>query len=563
MKRPTFAQLLLVALLVAIYGGYVAYPLLETVRESLRVNGAYSLAHFLEILSPRNTSSAEAIVNSILVSVLSVLFSAVIGTLLAFVFTHCEFRLRRVLSRLAILPLALPPLVGVVAFLFVFGESGILPRIVHSLVEGAGGTLALDGFSAIVAIHTYSFHVYFLLFVSTALRRLDASQLEAAQVLGSTPWRTMRRVVLPELKPALLGASILTFMASMASFSAPLLFGGERRFMTLEIYNAKLNGEMSLAAAYAIVLMVISMLFFLVLLRLDPGRGTVYGKGVTRFGTVRLAPWVRNLLVGLAVLVLVLELLPIAAIVLISFAKEGSWTWHIIPQAYTGENYGKLLEDPTTVGPILNSLEMSTLAVLASVLVGVSTAYLLTHGTLRKVRLAGEVLATLPYAIPGTVIALGLILAFNKETVFGANTILVGTFWILPLAYFVRMFPFVVRSTTASLERLDDSLLEAGQTFGATPWRVFRTIVLPIIRPGIISGALLVMITALGEFVSSILLYSYSSRPISVEILAHMRMYNFGAAAAYSVFLLVLIMAFTLASRFFMKEGEQASGFSG
>ncbi len=557
MKKLKLTYVLPLLLLSVVYVGYVVYPLAETVRESLQVNGEFSFTNYFDILNPNNSANFEAVWNSVLVSLLSVVFSCLVGVFLAFVLTQCDFPLRKLLSRLAVLPIALPPLVGVIAFLFVFGESGILPRVVQKIFGFSGSAVSLDGFSAIVAVHTYSFYVYFYLFVSTSLRNLDASQLEAAQTLGSSTWKTIRQIILPELKPALLGASILTFMASMASFSAPLLFAGAKRFMTLQIYNAKLNGELNVASALAVGLAVVSILFFVVLKYISPqSSGTRKSKGVSRTGVLPLSNTVRFVMIALGVVLLSVELLPILVIILISFAKEGSWTWQIIPTAYTEENYSKLLSDAQVFDPIINSVMMSVVTVLASVLVGVSFAYLLSKGSLRRSKFAGDMLVTLPFAIPGTVIAIALILAFNKPSIFAAQTVLVGTFWILPLAYFIRMFPLVVRSTSASLEQLDDSLLEAGQTFGAGVWRRFRKIVLPFILPGIVSGALLVMITALGEFVSSILLYTYSNRPISVEILAQMRTYNFGAAAAYSVLLLILIMSLTFLANHFTKGQE-------
>jgi iron(III) transport system permease protein len=326
--------------------------------------------------------------------------------------------------------------------------------------------------------------------------------------------------------------------------------------MTLQIYNAKLNGEMNVAAANAIALTIVSVFFF-VMLKLIGDDVATRTKGVARHGTLPLKVPAKLVLGGIAVVLLLLELLPLMTIVVISFAKEGAWTWQLLPEAYTLENYAKLLGDEHIFAPIQNSLLMSIVAVVASVIIGVGAALTIVKGKLGRARFVVDILATLPYAVPGTVVALGLILAFNRPTIFSGQTILVGTFWIVPLAYVVRLFPLVVRSTSASLAQLDDSLLEAAATFGAHPLRTFRKVVLPLILPGILSGALLVMITALGEFVSSILLYTYSSRPISVEILAQMRAYNFGAAAAYSIILLLIVGVIAIAFNLLRPSGEK------
>ena len=556
--RPS--ALLPVILLLFVLAGYVLYPLAVTIRQSLLTGEGLSFANYASLLDPSNKGNMEAVWNSVSVSALSVLFSGVIGTLLAFGLTQIRFPGRTLLARLAVVPVALPPLVGVIAFLFVFGESGILPRTLQHVLGSVTPPVYLDDIAAIVAIHVYSFYVYFYLFVSTALRQIDASVLEAAAGLGSSSWNTFRRVILPELRPSLVGASILTFMASMASFSAPLLFAGGKRFITLLIYNTKLNGDMHLAAAQAMFLTFVAMSFF-VAMQLLSGREVRVGrtKGVPRTGTLPLGKGIRSTLIAAIVLVLVVVLLPLITIIVISFAREGSWTVQILPAVYTLENYFRLFTDPRVLEPIRNSLAMGLVALVAVILVGVSGAYLITKGVLRRVRTLMDVILTLPYAIPGTVIAVSLILAFNEPNPFSGFRVLVGTFWILPLAYFIRLYPLVVRSTTAALEQLDDALLEAGESFGAGPWRRFRRIALPLIFPGIVSGALLTVISAIGEFVSSILLYTYSSRPISVEILSQLRTFNFGSAAAYCVILLVLILAIVTFSNRLMKTEYSAN----
>lgn len=549
----------LVGVLAFLFIGFVVYPLAMTVHESLRVDGTLSFGNYSIIFALSNSANWEAVWNSIWVSLLSVVLSGALGGVLALVVTQCDFRFKHWLERLAILPIALPPLVGVIAFLFVFGESGILPRSLQSLFGMAAIPFRMNGIPAIVAIHAYSFNVYFFLFLSNALRKLDGSQIEASENLGAHQWRTVVKVVFPQLRPALVGASALTFMASMASFSAPFLFGGETRFMTLQMYNAKLNGEMEIAAAQAIGLTFVSILFFIALRLSTRPQGNVRTKGAVQTRALRLSSLSRSLLIGVGFIIVGLELLPMLTIVVISFAREGSWTWQLLPTDYTVENYIKLISEPQAFIPIGNSLLMGGLTLIATLLISPAIAYLLSKGGLGRSRLLWDILLSLPFALPGTVVALSLILAFNSPTIFTGNSVLVGTFWILPLAYFVRTYPLVVRSTSAALQQLDDSLVEAGKGLGARAGRRFFKIIMPIVLPGIVSGAVLTLIAALGEFVSSVLLYSYSSRPISIEILAQLRGYNFGAAAAYCVFLLLLILLLTTVSNRILRRAP-ASG---
>jgi iron(III) transport system permease protein len=561
MKRLSPSLVLPVALLSFVFVGYVVYPFGVTVAESLKTEGLLSLGNYQQLLSPASRGNWEAVFNSVLVSLLSVLCAGLLGLFFAFVFTQFDLPFKGILAALAVLPIALPPLVGVLAFMFVFGEGGIIPRLLQLLLRTEQVPVSLDGFAGIIAVHVYSFYVYFYSFASATLRQLDASVLEAAAGLGSGPWYTFRRVIVPALKPALAGASILTFMASMASFSAPLLMGGGRRFMTTQIYATKLNGEMSLAAAQSVLLTLASVAFFIGLRLLERQQSSVMrGKGAGKIRVLHVSQRWRRLLITASVVLLSIELLPILTIVVISFVPEGAWTWQILPSSFSAENYAKLLGEPHVFEPVRNSLLMSGAALAAGLVIGVTAAHLVAKGVRGRPGRLTDLVLMLPFAIPGTVLAISLILSFDHPNLFGGYNILVGTLWILPLAYLIRTYPLIMRSTAAVLENFDDSLTEAAASFGAGPFRRFAKVSLPIILPGVISGSLLCLITSLGEFVSSILLYTYSTRPISVEIFSQLRSYNFGPAAAYSVFLLliitVLISLSDLLVRRFSRQGE-------
>ncbi len=410
---------------------------------------------------------------------------------------------------------------------------------------------AFEGLWAVLFVHIYTMYVYFYLFVTAALRGIDGSLLEASAGLGANTWTTFRRVILPLLRPSLISASLLVFMISMASFTAPLLFAGTENFMTLQIYNYKMNGDMSLSASVSTLLTFICLVFLILIEwtnRKSQGKSAIKGTGASsipvRNGLARIA------LIGGAVLLLLFLLLPIATVILISFAEEGSWTYQLLPQRYTMSNYTSLFADPNVLQPILNSLQMAVLATLGNVVFGVVAALLIGKGKLKMpARELIRILAILPFAIPGTVIAVNMIVAFNEPTPMTFGQILVGSFWILPLAYFVRHIPFVVRSTLAALESYDDRLTEASADLGADFPTTFRRVMLPLISGSILAGTLLTFVTALGEFVSSIVLYIYNNRPISVEILSQLRLYEFGSAAAYSVFLMILIGIATLLVR--------------
>ena len=435
---------------------------------------------------------------------------------------------------------------GVLAFLFLYGESGMLPRGLQVLFGLESVPFSFGGIGAVLAVHVYVFYVYVYLFVGAALRDLDASLLDASADLGAGPVTTFRRVVLPLLRPALVGSSLLVFMLSMASFTAPLLFADGEPFLTTQIYQFKTNGALDRAAAVSVVLTGICLLFLLGAertgsTRAASGKGVGRGPGPLRGGARVLA----GALVGLA---LVVVLLPVATVVLLSFVAEGTWTTQALPDTFTLGNYAALAADPDVLTPITSSVWMAALATAANVVFGVATAVVIVKGRVPG-RGALRVLSLLPFAVPGTVVALALLLVFDQPSALAGGAVLIGTVWLLPLAYFVRHVPLVVRAAQASLEGFDDRLGEASADLGASGWTTFRRVVLPAIGPGVIAGALLTFVTALGEFVASVMLYVYANRPISVEVFAQLRIFEFGQAAAYSVLLMALVVVAVGASR--------------
>lgn len=543
MPVETISKSITLGLILFVLAGFILYPMGAMVVESLTIDGSISFDNYEAFFDLRSPSNLEALWNSLWVSVVSVLICGLIGTGLAILFSEFDLPLGRFLSKVAILPIALPPLVGVLSFFFLVGESGIVSRVVVDVLGLAEGSFGLEGFTGVIAVHSYVFYVYFYLFASAGLSRLDSSLIEAAESLGSSRLRTLWKVILPQLRPALVGASLLTFMMSMASFTAPLIFAADERFVTLQIFNAKLNGDFNVAATHSVVLSVLAV-GFLFLLRSSSHAWRLRGmaKGVARPRRVSPLPGGMKVRWALSLALTVFLLLPILTLLLISFVREGSWTWQVLPQEFTFSNYVALATQPSVFEPIRNSLVMSVLATGMSLFFGFGVAYAAARGRWRWGAGTLEVVALLPAAIPGTVLAINFILAFNSPTMFAGWRVLVGTFWILPLAYFVRYMPLVVRSSLAGLEQLDPSLDEAARNLGAEWIRRLRKVLFPVLLPSIISGGLLTFIACMGEFVTSIMLYTVFNRPIAVEIFSQLRMFNFGSAAAYAVVLLVLIV---------------------
>src|SRR5699024_3394299 len=216
----------------------------------------------------------------------------------------------------------------------------------------------------------------------------------------------------------------------------------------------------------------------------------------------------------LSIIGVIILMLPIMVIVLISFTVDGAWTTQIIPAAYTLQHYVDLFTDADTWGPIWNSIQMSTVAVIGNIIFGVAAAYAMVRFNC-KGKAFMDILIMVPWALPGTVVAVNMISAFSEPNVFSFNQVLVGTFWILPLAYFVRQLPLVFRNSQASLIQMDQSVEEAAQSLGASWWHSFRGVVFPIIMAGMLAGTLLAFVNGLTDFVASVLIYTPSMIPLS------------------------------------------------
>ncbi len=529
----------------------VAFPNLAVIQGSLEGG----LQHWRAFAA--SPADREALVTSLYISVLSVIGSVAVGLPLALLLGRVNFPGRRVLMAVATLPAALPPLVGVVAFLFLYGESGFVTRIVQRMLSLEDAPWRLSGVGAIVFVHAYTMYVYVYLFVLAGLQRLDGSLEEAAAGLGWSRWQVLRRVTLPLLTPALAGSMLLVFMSSLGSFSAPYIFGGGLRVLSTQIVASRLTGAMGVAYVETTMLAV-SAVFALLLFRWFERRRNYVsvGKG-TRHRVNLASPFWRRAAPVLAALFVFVLVLPHFTVFLVALAKEGQWTDQLFPPQYTLDNIRLLAGDPQLWRPVRNSLLMALVATAGNVIVCFVAAWLVVLRRFPGRRLL-EILLALPWAIPATAIAIGLASTFTRNDPLAGRVLLIGTWWILPLAYFIRGVPLVASAVESSLRQLDPSLEDAARGLGASWSRTMWRVILPAARPGLIAGALLAAITAVGEFVASVVLYTNNNRPISIEILAQLRALSLGTAAAYSALLIVLVLIITFIARSVEKRGTGA-----
>jgi iron(III) transport system permease protein len=519
----------------------VGYPLLLTLVESFHGPTGWSARWYEQFI--QRPDEWLALWRSLWISLASVALAAVVGIPLAFIFERAEFPGRRVLGAVAALPVALPPLVGVIAFLFLYGESGFVSRAVQGLLRLDHAPWQLAGPGAILLVHTYSFYVYFYLFTRAGLARQDAALLEAAAALGAGGARRFWRVTLPQLRPALATAALLTFMTALASFSAPYLFGGGFRVMPTQILASKLNGDRQMSQVETVMLAALALGGLWASQR--TGAAGVPAAGVRGVAPARRrvgSPLTRAAVAAAGYTLALVLLLPHLVMVLISLVPAGTWIAEPFPPVLNLGNYAQL-GDREHLRPILNSLWMAAAATAGAVALGLAAALAAVAERRRRLRRPGlggvlETLVGLPWAIPGTVFAIALATTFSVHAPWLGRFVLIGTPVLLPLAYLVRSLPLTGRAALGGLRGIDPALGEAAAALGAGRWRTLRRVTLPQLRPALAAGAGLAFITALGDFVTSIVLYTYDTRPIAIEILANVQLQDLGMGAAYGVLLM-------------------------
>ncbi len=518
--------------------GAILHPALKTLEVSLISNRLFSLNNYISFFT--STNSLLPLLNSITVGLLTVLICGSIGTALAFFIHYFAFPGRHLLDKLLLMPMILPGIVIVFAFVQLYGESGLATTSLKWLLGLTETPYSFSGLGGILFVHAFTQYVYFYLSVSIAIKSIDISVVESARNLGASKLKTFTSIILPFLAPALISSSIITFISGIGSFTAPSVIGGSYKVLTTQILMAKANNYMEVAATQVIVLMVLSLSMFSLFRRYEVK--TVFTSSVRHVAIqpVHIAnPYLRLLVFAIAVVLMIMILLPIATILLLSFVDSQSMMVNIFPNRFSWDNYREIFTRMRKFAPLLNSINMALLASILGLVIAVPCSYLLV-----KTRVPGrwliELLVMMPWAMPASAIAINTINAFNTPNPFVFNAVLVGTFYLLPLGYFIRSVPLMVKTISISLHSFNETYLEAARSLGASRRQGHAGILLPMIFPGIVAGFLLMFIRSVGEYTISAFLYTPSNKPISIAVVNGIFEYNIGLAMAYGTLLIAI-----------------------
>lgn len=543
-----------IGLIVAVVAIFIFFPVSRILISALQDNdGAFAVRVFFEKLFDRRIWGVGCLGggvrcgvawNSFLLAVLTGLSSTLLGLTFALVVTRTRFRAKKLLRVLTMLPIITPPFVIGLAIILLFGRSGLVSQFLWDAI-GLRPTRWIFGLPGVWFAQTLAFAPIAFLVLVGVVEGVSPSMEEAAQTLRAGSWRTLTSVSLPLIRPGLANAFLLGFIESLADFGNPLILGGNFDVMSTEIFFAIVGAQndQGRAAVLAIVLLFFTLSAFLAQ-RIWLGRKsytTVTGKGDSG-KPLRLPPALRAGLYGIA---LPWAALTVVIYVIIMFGgfvellgRNNSLTFrhYIDTFGITRGQFG-LVFSGLAWNSFFTTIWIAAVSAPLTAGIGLLTAYLLVRQRFfgKSVFEFGTMLS---FAIPGTVIGVSYILAFNVPPIE-----LTGTGIILIISFVFRNMPVGVRAGIASMSQLDKSLDEASLTLGANSFTTVRKVIVPLLRPAIFAALVFSFVRAMTALSAVIFLVSAKYDMATSFIIGRVENGDFGQAIAYSSVLILIMMA--------------------
>ena len=507
----------------ALFAIFLVYPLFSLFASSFvdPDGGGFTLAHYAQFFKKRYYY--RALLNSMSVTACVTVLAVLIGAPMAYLTSAFNIRGKRFIDVLIIVSMLSPPFIGAYSWILLGGRSGVLTTFLNEYL-GIGMPTSY-GFGGILLVLTLKLYPFIYLYVSGALKSIDVSLSEAAESLGCDPLRKVFTIVLPLITPTVLAGALLVFMNALADFGTPMLIGEGFVVMPVLIYSefvSEMGGQANFAAALAAIMVVLTCLIFL-------GQKYVVNRKSFTMSALRpmkpttLPPLPNALAHGFVYVLVFLSIVPQLTVVYTSFMKVNGVVF--VP-GFSLDSYRIIFDKLGTA--ITNTYVYGLAAIAIIVLLGMFIAYLAT----RRKNLVTSIIDTFtmfPYIIPGSVLGITLLLAFNKPPL-----VLSGTAMIIILAFVVRRLPYTLRSSAAILYQISPSVEEASISLGCSPMKTFFKVTAIMMLPGVMAGAILSWITVINELSASVILYTGGTRTMSVSIYTEVIRASYGTAAALS-----------------------------
>lgn len=505
---------------IAILVVVVAVPVIMIFLTAFFKDGHFNLAGVVEVLKQKDTYLA--LKNSLIIAFGVTLFSTIIGVFFAWLLARTDIPCKKALNAMFMVPFMLPSFICAMAWKVLLSpRSGYINKMLMALFHLDSAPIDIMTMGGIIAIETMYLFPFVFLQVSGALERMDPTLEESARISGASLWTITRKITLPLVMPSIVAGALLVCLYSLAHFGVPSILGVEKGIYNIptKIYERiYASGGSYEAIRVGTILATILVICATLILKLQnvvlkKGRFQIIAGKSMRPVVLKLRGLRWPLFIICVVYLLLTVVMPTVTIFLIGGLK--TYGLSFLPKNMTFANYAEVFQMKMTRSAIWNSVYLSTLTAFVTMLAGVMISYVIV-----KMKVKGkfilEFLGVLPYSLPGTVIALGCILTWSGK--FGIN--LYNTAGIIFVAYIARYMAFSIKSNSAALEQVSDSLEEASRSCGATHWQTLTHIVVPLIRPGMINAFFLIFLPALRELTTSVLLYGPTTRTIGVAIYA-------------------------------------------
>jgi iron(III) transport system permease protein len=537
LPRPSLAVLGFV-LIWAFLILFILFPLTRIFYDAVTNEaGQFTLGHFRDFFT--DAFYLRSFWRSMVLGVSAVLTTSVIGIAVAFLIVRYDFPYRRTFSYLTMLPMILPPLVGVLGFVFILGRAGTVNILLMDWFGLETPINFMYGMHGVLLVETVHLFPLMTLSILDALAKVDPSLEEAAQGVGATGWHRFWTITLPLTTPGYISGALLVFIWTFADFITPLVVGVQDLLAPQAYLNIMqfVDRRMFRMGIVISALLVVLAIVFVIAAREYVAIKDYSSLAYSRVERRRLGPVMRWLAVGMLTLLMIVCVIPQAGVV---FAAVGrGWALTPFPVQYTLEFFRTVsIETPRF---IINSFLYAGLALILCLLIGVPMAWIMAR-TRAPGRSAMDGLTTLILAIPGTAIGIAYIRAFNFPLPF-IDAPLTGMWFILPLVLAVRRLPFTVRGSYSSLLLVHPSMEEAAANVGATKLRTFRDITVPLVWKGILVGALFSFIMSIQEASATIFLTLGGWEMIPFGIFTFYIAGSQSQAAALGVILIVVCAA--------------------
>jgi iron(III) transport system permease protein len=525
-------------------GLFLLYPLWGVFSASILTpdGTAFTLENYGRVLS--RSFYRASVANTLIIGLLATITTPLIAVPLAFVIARLDIPGKLLLVGLAALPLVLPSFVGAYALLLLFGRAGIVTQFLNALGIPFGSIYGMPG---IVAVYTLTLYPYVLLPTVAALKAVDMSVEEAAESLGSSPARTFRTVTLPIVIPSVLSGALLVLIETFENFGVPAVLAEDMPILSVEAYKLFIGetaANPAAAGVLGVLLIVLTASVLLIQRRYLTSRRFATGARVAP-PLIRIGTGWRIVATTYAWAVVLLALVPFFAIVALSFME---FRGPVLHAAFSLRNYAELFA--TAGRPLANTLLFATLAACVAAFIGVPVGWVLAR-TRSAWTSVLDVTATLPFAVAGTILAIGLVIAFNA-----GGLVLTGGWLIMVLAYTVRKLPFTVRASSAIVHQIDPSLEEASISLGVSPLRTVLRLVIPLMLGGIVAGMVLTWVTVASELSSTVVLYSGPWRTLTIVMFQALEGTGAGTAVAAASVLIAITLVPVLAAYQLLKRYE-------